>query len=161
MLRHVKLFQYRDTQMRALYRLYDAICMQDEVEMKHEALYIWCQHSWQLNAWPDPRDPDPGRYTMLADTFEELVGAFNWRLERGFYRDMDKELRMTGRARCACVPLPLESPSAVPPARRKLVLLSDSARGILGTKAETIWDSPVTAFDRRNIRVMTGALFFT
>ncbi|KAJ7242317.1 hypothetical protein C8J57DRAFT_1526352 [Mycena rebaudengoi] len=50
MLRHVKLFQYRDTQMRALYRLYDAICMQDEVEMKHEALYIWCQHSWQLNA---------------------------------------------------------------------------------------------------------------
>ncbi|KAJ7280819.1 hypothetical protein C8J57DRAFT_1124328 [Mycena rebaudengoi] len=164
MLRRHKLFQYRDTQTRALYRLYDVICMGDEVEIKHEAVYIWLQHSWRLSVWPDPRDPDPDRYTMLAGIVEELVRAFNWRLERGFHRDIDKERQMTGRERRKRVPLPLESPpdwpTAVPPARQKILLLTDAARVILGENAETIRDPPVTAFDRRNIRVMAGALFF-
>ncbi|KAJ7434546.1 hypothetical protein B0H11DRAFT_1888236 [Mycena galericulata] len=164
LLRHQVVFQARDTQIRALYRLYDAICIGDEVEMKHEAIYIYYRHSWRLSEWPDPGDTDPDRYTMLAATVEELVRAVNWRLSRGFPRDMDKENRMTGRERRTRTPLPLESPpswaAAVPPAQQKLVILSDYARFILDEEAETIRDPPVTAFDSRNIKTMAGALFF-
>ena len=31
--------------MRAMYRLYDAICFQDNIEVKHEVTYIWYQHT--------------------------------------------------------------------------------------------------------------------
>ncbi|KAJ7280711.1 hypothetical protein C8J57DRAFT_1057562, partial [Mycena rebaudengoi] len=74
--------------LKVRYRLYDTICMGDGVEMRHEAVYIWLQHSWRLSAWPEPIDTDPDRYMMLAGTVEELVRAFNWRLERGLHRDI-------------------------------------------------------------------------
>lgn len=35
---------------------------------------------------PDPQDPDPVRYAILACIAEELVDAFNWRLALGMRR---------------------------------------------------------------------------
>ncbi|KAJ6465949.1 hypothetical protein C8R47DRAFT_1025580 [Mycena vitilis] len=161
LLRHQILFQARDTQLRALYRLYDAICMADEVEMKHEAVYIYYRPSWRLSDWPDPRDPDPDRYAVLAAIMEELVRAVNYRLNRGFSRVTAEELRLKAKQRRARIPLPLERPpswtSAVPPAREKLSLLTDIHKEIYG---EDIPDPPVTAFHRRNILAIAGAIFF-
>jgi hypothetical protein len=49
--------------------------MQDEIETKHEATYIWHRHTWRLREWPDPCDPDPDHYNMWAAIVEELVRA--------------------------------------------------------------------------------------
>ena len=38
---------------------------------------------WGLGQLPDPRDPNPVRYALLACITEELVKAFNWRLGSG------------------------------------------------------------------------------
>ncbi|KAJ7745816.1 hypothetical protein DFH07DRAFT_924571 [Mycena maculata] len=167
MLRNLILFRARDTQMRALYRLYDALCTHDEVELKHEAVYIWSRHKWQLCQWPDPRDPDSDRYTMLAAIMEDLVRAFNWRLERGFSRDRIKDLGLTREAREARIPhQPTESApswtSTVPPARQKIVLMSAAARLPFrdAEAAEAIRDPPKTPFDRRNIRTAAGSMWF-
>jgi hypothetical protein len=52
--------------MGAMYRLYDVICFQDNIEVKHEVTYIWYQHTGRLKEGPDPCDTDPDRYTILA-----------------------------------------------------------------------------------------------
>ncbi|KAJ7908961.1 hypothetical protein B0H13DRAFT_1715085 [Mycena leptocephala] len=99
MLSNGVLFKVRDTPMRAMYRLYDAICFQDNIEVKHEVTYICYQHTWLLNEWPDPCETDPDRYTILAAIVEELVRAINWRLETGFCREVAEERRQARQAR--------------------------------------------------------------
>lgn len=42
--------------------------------------------SWALSAIPDPKDPDPERYAMLAVLPYYLVVAFNRLIERGLPR---------------------------------------------------------------------------
>lgn len=42
---------------------------------------------WSLHSIPDPCDPDPVPYAMLASIVEELVKAFNWRLQHGQRRN--------------------------------------------------------------------------
>ncbi|KAJ7809124.1 hypothetical protein B0H14DRAFT_2867668, partial [Mycena olivaceomarginata] len=161
-LRHTVLFQARDTPTCALYRLYDAICMQDEIETKHEATYIWHRHTWRLSQWPDPCDPDPDRYNMLAAIVEELVRAFNWRLKIGWCRNVAEERRRyTTRAqRLARTPQPPESvpgwTSAVPPAQQTLVLMSEEVKMRAGIQNDAIPAPPTTAFDHRNILALSG-----
>ncbi|KAJ7431469.1 hypothetical protein B0H11DRAFT_851731 [Mycena galericulata] len=164
MLRNQVLFQARDTPMRALYRLYDAIGTQDETEIKHEATYIWSRHTWRLSEWPDPRDTEPDRYIVLAAIMEELVRAFNWRLSMGFIREAPRERRRTRAERRARIPQPLESTpdwtSMVPPARQRIVLLNQCARDKVDEEANAISDPPVTAFERHDILTFAGGLFF-
>jgi hypothetical protein len=88
-LRRVPLFSLRDTPFAALYRLYEDLCANDLIMMGYECEYFFFhkQRSWHLVAIPDPMDPDPIRYAILASMVDALVDAFNWRLELGLRRD--------------------------------------------------------------------------
>ncbi|KAJ7667337.1 hypothetical protein B0H14DRAFT_2213434, partial [Mycena olivaceomarginata] len=100
---------------------------------------------WRLSEWPNPRDPDPDRYTMLATIVEELVRAFNWRLGTGWCRDLDEERRpySTRAQRLVRTPQPPESvPSwtlAVPPAQQTLVLMSDEVKTTASSPNSHYW----------------------
>ena len=52
-----------------------------------EYFFFHSEHSWRLSQIPDPQDPDPVRYAILASMVEALVDAFNWRLQLGLRRD--------------------------------------------------------------------------
>ncbi|RFU23898.1 hypothetical protein B7463_g12439, partial [Scytalidium lignicola] len=88
-LRYIPIWTIRDTPLRAIYRLYEILMTREFVLLRLECEYMWRQPSrkWSLISIPDPRDPDPVRYAMLASIVEELVKAFNWRLQHGARRD--------------------------------------------------------------------------
>jgi len=73
-LRSFPLFQLRDnhhdSSLRSLYRLYDAICVNEEGYVMLESDYFW--RLAQSQGCPDPKDPNPTRYAVLA---EATVGA--------------------------------------------------------------------------------------
>lgn len=52
-----------------------------------EYFFFHDEHSWRLRRIPDPKDPDPITYAILASMVEALVDAFNWRLEQGLRRN--------------------------------------------------------------------------
>ncbi|KAJ3825171.1 hypothetical protein F5880DRAFT_271541 [Lentinula raphanica] len=156
-IRNMLIFKWRDSRTRALYRLYDAICLRDEMETVHEATYIWGRLNWQLEDWPDPQDPDPERYAVLAGIMEGLVESFNWRLGLGMCRDPRKASRKRREKRRGD-PEPLEQcpswPNNVPPSPRT-VFLSMKHRSMEQVEAST---RPY--FKRRNIIGNTGSLMF-
>lgn len=88
-LRAIPIWRARDTPLRSLYRLYEAIMSGEYVAMGPETEYFWFQSrkQWALHLIPDPQDPDPVRYAVLACLVEELVCAFNWRLSLGMRRN--------------------------------------------------------------------------
>ncbi|EGC46506.1 conserved hypothetical protein [Histoplasma capsulatum var. duboisii H88] len=55
----------------------------------YEVEYFWyhSEHSWQLERIPDPKDPDPIRYAILACLVESMPEAFNFKLSKGMRRD--------------------------------------------------------------------------
>ena len=55
----------------------------------YETEYFFDQgrQSWRLHRIPDPKDPDPIRYAILACIVEALLDAFNFRLSKGFRRN--------------------------------------------------------------------------
>ncbi|KAJ3769596.1 hypothetical protein FB446DRAFT_747222 [Lentinula raphanica] len=156
-IRNLLLFRWRDTRTRALYRLYDAICLQDHVESVHEATYIWERLDWQLEDWPDPADPDPERYTVLAGIMEGLVESFNWRLGLGICRDRHKALQKRLERR-RDDPEPLEGspswPSQVPPSPHPIYL------NLNGCSIEEMTTLASPLFKRRNIFGESGSLMF-
>ncbi|QUC24016.1 uncharacterized protein UV8b_08257 [Ustilaginoidea virens] len=89
MLRWIPLFRMRDTPLRSLYRLYEDLCAKDLIMMGYEADYFFnhTDKKWKLCQMPDPQDPDPTRYAVLASMVEALVSSFNWKLEVGLRRD--------------------------------------------------------------------------
>lgn len=82
---YIPLFQVRDTPLRSLYRLYEDLCSRNIIMMSYECDYYFfhAEARWQLSRIPDPMDPDPTRYALLASLAEALVSAFNWRLKLG------------------------------------------------------------------------------
>lgn len=88
-LRQIPLFRIRDTSLCSLYRHYEDLCLDDLIMMGYECEYFFFHNepSWRLSQIPDPKDPDPIRYAILASMVEALVDAFNWRLELGLRRD--------------------------------------------------------------------------
>ncbi|RDL35156.1 Uncharacterized protein BP5553_07087 [Venustampulla echinocandica] len=88
-LRYIPIWAIRDTPLRAIYRLYEVLMTREFVLLRLECEYMWRQlgRKWSLHSIPDPCDPDPVRYAMLASTVEELVRAFNWRLQHGQRRN--------------------------------------------------------------------------
>lgn len=75
--RGIPLWRARDTPLRSLYRMYEAMMSDVYVVIGTETEYFWYQRRWSLDSIPDPRDPDPIRYAVLACLVEELVVAFN------------------------------------------------------------------------------------
>lgn len=109
-LRYIPIWTFRDTPLRAIYRLYEIFMTREFVLLRLECEYMWHQsgRKWSLCSIPDPHDPDPIRYAMLASIVEELVSAFNWRLRHGQRRDR-KDVRRTMEN-----PWPKYDPEVVP-----------------------------------------------
>ncbi|KJZ75415.1 hypothetical protein HIM_05111 [Hirsutella minnesotensis 3608] len=86
---HIPLYRLRDTPLRSLYRLYEDLCSKNIIMMSYECDYYFSHDEarWQLCRIPDPLDPDPVRYALLASFAEALVSSFNWRLKLGLRRD--------------------------------------------------------------------------
>ncbi|KAE8311160.1 hypothetical protein BDV41DRAFT_350276 [Aspergillus transmontanensis] len=82
-MRSVPIWRARDTPIRSMYRLYEAMAAGEYYAIGPEVEYIWYQRSWIISRVPDPRDPDPVRYAILASIAEELAKAFNWLLSLG------------------------------------------------------------------------------
>ncbi|KAE8381565.1 HAD-like domain-containing protein [Aspergillus bertholletiae] len=96
-LRSIPLWRARDTPLRSLYRMYEAMISGMYEALGPETEYFWYQRNWSLQGIRDPRDTDPVRYAILACLVEELVVAFNWRLSLGLRRDCNHIMRETGK----------------------------------------------------------------
>ncbi|KDE80669.1 hypothetical protein AO1008_07119 [Aspergillus oryzae 100-8] len=96
-LRSIPLWRLRDTPMRSLYRMYEAMLSGLYEALGPETEYFWYQRNWSLQGIRDPQDADPVRYAILACLVEELVVAFNWRLSLGLRRDRNHIMRETGK----------------------------------------------------------------
>ncbi|PGH14599.1 hypothetical protein AJ79_02934 [Helicocarpus griseus UAMH5409] len=81
----------RDTPLRSIYRLYEAVMAGDDMYavIQYELEHFWftSARSWELHRIPDPRDPDPIRYAILACIVEAMPPAFNFKLSIGMRRD--------------------------------------------------------------------------
>ncbi|OAA71253.1 hypothetical protein ISF_01804 [Cordyceps fumosorosea ARSEF 2679] len=95
-LRAIPLFCLRDTPLCSLYRLYEELCSGELVFLDYESSYFFFHNepSWRLSQIADPKDPDIGRYTVLASFVEALVVAFNWKIEQGLRRKGTYALEM-------------------------------------------------------------------
>jgi hypothetical protein len=76
-----------DTPLDAIYRLYEHIMLDQNIEMRNELEAFWFQPGWPVHEIPDPKDPDSERYAVLAVIPALLVLAFNKRIELGLPRD--------------------------------------------------------------------------
>jgi len=161
-LRYIPVWTLRDTPLRAIYRLYEIFVTQEFVLLRLECEYMWHQSSrkWSLNSIPDPYDPDPIRYAMLASIVEELVKAFNWRLGNGQRRNGKNVCRTRENPTPKYVPETVPAWTAlVPPIQktdlRELPLdLVHNGKLILG-------DGECTNFLRRNFDVPIRFLYTT
>ncbi|KAJ7101402.1 hypothetical protein B0H15DRAFT_410811 [Mycena belliarum] len=87
MLRGTWLFCRRDTPLWTLYRLYEAVVDYNADEMMMDSQYWFHEQAqWRLVDIPDPRDPDPVRYAILAALAEDLVDSFNYKIKMGLRR---------------------------------------------------------------------------
>lgn len=88
-LRLIPLWRARDTPQRSFYRIYEAYCADDDDLVGFETEYFWkrSEPGWAIELLPDPKDPDPERYAVLATLAEQLADAFNWRLGMGKRRN--------------------------------------------------------------------------
>lgn len=88
-LRSIWFFTIRDTPIRSLYRLCVSACAQEHDEIMLESAYFWRHSNWPLRDIPDPQDPDPVQYAILASLVEEMVDAFNFRIGLGLRRGVE------------------------------------------------------------------------
>ncbi|KAF3480028.1 uncharacterized protein GIQ15_07004 [Arthroderma uncinatum] len=99
-LQAVPVWRSRDTPLRSIYRLYEAVMAGEEYfdVIGYETEYFWYQdrRSWEPHRIPDPADPDPIRYAILASIAEALVFALNWRLSIGMRRNGNHIYRQHG-----------------------------------------------------------------
>ncbi|KZW03203.1 hypothetical protein EXIGLDRAFT_759084 [Exidia glandulosa HHB12029] len=87
LLRQLWPFIWRDTPLRTLYRIYDCVVTNDDNEMMEEGHYWFhIQPHWRVHDIPDPKDPDPQRYALLAAIAESLASAFNRKIKLGLRR---------------------------------------------------------------------------
>ncbi|CAL3970763.1 unnamed protein product [Diplocarpon coronariae] len=161
-LRNIPIWTIRDTPLRAIYRLYEIFMTQEFVLLRPECEYIWRQQSrkWSLSSIPDPRDLDPVRYAILASIVEELVDAFNWRLENGQRRNGRNVYRSKEN------PRPHYNPEATPPWTASVPAiqekdLSSLPPRMIQTGQLLLGDGPCENFLRRNFDADTRYLYTT
>lgn len=156
-LRLVPIWQWRDTPQRSFFRLYEAFCAGDDACISYETEYFWkrSEPEWQPCLLADPRDygcADPEQYAVLASLAEDLVDAFNWRLELGLRRDGEHTYRRIDAGR---VPTPFE-PATCPPWAKRVPRLDE--RLILHELPDPGLCASNRVFDRRNIQASGGSL---
>jgi hypothetical protein len=79
-------FSARDTSLRCLYRIYEWASIGRPLQVGYETQYFWDQTSWKVEDIPDPNDPDPVRYAVLAGFAELMAIFFNGRIDLGLLR---------------------------------------------------------------------------
>ncbi|KAL9102765.1 MAG: hypothetical protein Q9163_002127 [Psora crenata] len=77
----------KDTPLRTLYRLYEAIVLDWTIGMRNEIEYFFRKHQWPVHEIPDPRDDNPERYAVLSCIPALLVDAFNRNIKLGLPRN--------------------------------------------------------------------------
>lgn len=96
-LRLLPLWQSRDTPQRSFFRLYEAMCADDQDYIGYETEYFWGRDdpAWKPCKILDPRlfgrlaDGEDGvrQLAVLASLAEALADAFNWRMMWGMKRN--------------------------------------------------------------------------
>ncbi|PPJ54629.1 hypothetical protein CBER1_06173 [Cercospora berteroae] len=81
-----------DTPLRAIYRIYWAIVMDDTIVMRNEIEYFWTrkEDSWVLCNIPMPPDQDLERFAVISAIPFALAAAFNRLIDLGLPRDSAK-----------------------------------------------------------------------
>ncbi|PYI28868.1 hypothetical protein BP00DRAFT_250112 [Aspergillus indologenus CBS 114.80] len=92
-LRAIPIWRVRDTPLRSIYRLYALFLAGQYDLMGYETEYFFKRPDWKLRYIPDPQDPDPLRYAVVACIVEELHRAVNWRLSLGLRRNGERIYR--------------------------------------------------------------------
>ena len=75
-----------DTPLATIYRIYEHLVLDQHIEIRNEFETLWFKSDWKVCDIPDPCDPDPERYAVLACIPALLCLAFNKRLELGLPR---------------------------------------------------------------------------
>ncbi|CAH0493011.1 unnamed protein product [Peronospora farinosa] len=75
------------TPLASLYRICEYFVVGDTAGIRAEVEFFFNQPSWALNKIPDPEDPDPERYAVLAVLPYYMAQAFKRLIERGLPRD--------------------------------------------------------------------------
>ncbi|KAG7089405.1 hypothetical protein E1B28_011093 [Marasmius oreades] len=79
---------YADTPTAAFYRIYEFLVTNHNIHFRNELEYFCCSHpNWSISSLPDPKDPDPLRYAILAVLTKLMCDSFNRRIGLGLPRD--------------------------------------------------------------------------
>jgi hypothetical protein len=70
----------------SLYRMYEYLVVGYNTGLRTEIEFFFNHPSWAVAAIPDPAEPDPARYAILAALPHYLVRAFNRLIQRGLPR---------------------------------------------------------------------------
>lgn len=100
--------------------------------MRNEIEYFWNRHHWAVSEIPDPQDPDPERYAVLACIPYLLLRAFNANINLGLPRDAPAIFTLEEEREFRSRPKMLEAAPAwaeqVSPLDRPLFLKNDTGR---------------------------------
>ncbi|KAM5352677.1 hypothetical protein ACJ41O_005399 [Fusarium nematophilum] len=77
----------QDSPLSALYRIYEHLVLDQNLEIRNEIEAFWYHKDWAVADIPDPSDHDPERYACLACIPPLLCLAFNRRIEMGLPRE--------------------------------------------------------------------------
>lgn len=92
-MRSIPIWRMRDTPLRSIYRIYELLLADRYALIGEETEYFFYRRDWKLRDIPDPQDPDPLRYAVIASIVEELHDAVNWRLSLGLRRTREHVYR--------------------------------------------------------------------
>ena len=77
-----------DTPLASFYRLYIFLVLDMNTQLRNELEYFFSIHpDWAVKDIPDPRDPNPERYAILAVLTKLMCLAFNNKIEKGLPRN--------------------------------------------------------------------------
>lgn len=71
----------------ALCRLYEAIVLDRNIDLRNEIEWFWRKRDWPVKEIPDPKDSDPERYAVLACIPPLINQAYNRLIGLGLPRD--------------------------------------------------------------------------
>ena len=150
----VKLWTWHDTPQRSFFRLYEALCANDQHVIAGETRYFWRRgDKWKVEFLQDPRHfgcGDQDQFAVMASLAEDLAGAFNWRLGLGMLRNGERIERADFRTSAPFDPV-------TPPTWTKAATRLDE-RLVLSPNANPKWGGSSPEFEKRNIQTFSGSL---
>lgn len=75
-----------DSALATVYRIYAAILGGKDLSLRTELEYFFNHKDWVVSKIPDPKDPDPARYAVVAAVTYVLVASFNKLIGMGLPR---------------------------------------------------------------------------